>query len=137
MSLLFNCTSFLHHFVHITAYLLLGLVKIAVNFKYVLFQLTFSILYFQFFSSQIWRLQAALSEQTEITKFSQQEYERLQNVIFWILTEYLRVNFSEYCFLKIIYNYYNNIHSFSSCWINYQELPYSHFSSQLYLRFRF
>ncbi|XP_021897863.1 uncharacterized protein LOC110814636 [Carica papaya] len=28
---------------------------------------------------EIWRLQAALSEQTEITKFSQQEYERLQN----------------------------------------------------------
>ena len=27
-----------------------------------------------------WRLQAALGEQTEITKFSQQEYERLQNV---------------------------------------------------------
>uniref|UniRef100_A0A2N9F5F0 Uncharacterized protein n=1 Tax=Fagus sylvatica TaxID=28930 RepID=A0A2N9F5F0_FAGSY len=31
---------------------------------------------------EIWRLQAALSEQTDITKFSQQEYERLQNVIF-------------------------------------------------------
>lgn len=28
---------------------------------------------------EIWRLQAALSEQSEITKFSQQEYERLQN----------------------------------------------------------
>ncbi|KAE8100772.1 hypothetical protein FH972_018632 [Carpinus fangiana] len=28
---------------------------------------------------EIWRLQAALSEQTEITKFSEQEYERLQN----------------------------------------------------------
>ncbi|KAM0986935.1 hypothetical protein ACFX13_011342 [Malus domestica] len=28
---------------------------------------------------EIWKLQAALSEQTEITKFSQQEYERLQN----------------------------------------------------------
>ncbi|KAJ4839857.1 hypothetical protein Tsubulata_030163 [Turnera subulata] len=28
---------------------------------------------------EIWRLQAALGEQTEITKFSQQEYERLQN----------------------------------------------------------
>ncbi|XP_015895702.3 uncharacterized protein LOC107429516 isoform X1 [Ziziphus jujuba] len=28
---------------------------------------------------EIWRLQAALSEQTEITKYSQQEYERLQN----------------------------------------------------------
>ncbi|GMY18289.1 kinesin-like protein kin-7d, mitochondrial [Fagus crenata] len=28
---------------------------------------------------EIWRLQAALSEQTDITKFSQQEYERLQN----------------------------------------------------------
>ncbi|KAJ0095685.1 hypothetical protein Patl1_16508 [Pistacia atlantica] len=28
---------------------------------------------------EIWRLQGALSEQTEITKFSQQEYERLQN----------------------------------------------------------
>ena len=31
---------------------------------------------------QVWRLQAALGEQTEITKFSQQEYERLQNVKF-------------------------------------------------------
>ncbi|KAA8529215.1 hypothetical protein F0562_033986 [Nyssa sinensis] len=30
-------------------------------------------------ADEIWRLQAALSEQTEITKFSQQEYERLQN----------------------------------------------------------
>ncbi|BBG94432.1 Transmembrane Fragile-X-F-associated protein [Prunus dulcis] len=29
---------------------------------------------------EIWKLQAALSEQTEITKFSQQEYERLQNL---------------------------------------------------------
>ncbi|GKV43906.1 hypothetical protein SLEP1_g51145 [Rubroshorea leprosula] len=28
---------------------------------------------------EIWRLQAALSEQTEITKYSQQEFERLQN----------------------------------------------------------
>ncbi|KAB1221134.1 hypothetical protein CJ030_MR3G024379 [Morella rubra] len=36
---------------------------------------------------EIWRLQAALSEQTEVTKFSQQEYERLQNVIFWTLTD--------------------------------------------------
>lgn len=31
--------------------------------------------------SQVWRLQAALGEQAEITKYSQQEYERLQNVI--------------------------------------------------------
>ncbi|KAI5678644.1 hypothetical protein M9H77_09594 [Catharanthus roseus] len=30
-------------------------------------------------AAQIWRLQAALGEQTEITKFSQEEYERLQN----------------------------------------------------------
>lgn len=30
-------------------------------------------------ANEIWRLQAALSEQTEITKFSQEEYERLQN----------------------------------------------------------
>jgi hypothetical protein len=30
-------------------------------------------------AEEIWRLQAALGEQTEITKFSQQEYERLQN----------------------------------------------------------
>ncbi|KAF3431783.1 hypothetical protein FNV43_RR26519 [Rhamnella rubrinervis] len=37
---------------------------------------------------EIWRLQAALSEQTEITKYSQQEYERLQNVIFTNLTNY-------------------------------------------------
>ncbi|KAJ7943213.1 Transmembrane Fragile-X-F-associated protein [Quillaja saponaria] len=28
---------------------------------------------------EIWRLQAALSEQSEVTKYSQQEYERLQN----------------------------------------------------------
>ncbi|CAJ1976698.1 unnamed protein product [Sphenostylis stenocarpa] len=28
---------------------------------------------------EIWRLQAALGEQTEVTKFSQEEYERLQN----------------------------------------------------------
>lgn len=35
-----------------------------------------------FVSSQVWRLQAALGEQTEITKYSQEEYERLQNVIF-------------------------------------------------------
>ncbi|GFZ18481.1 transmembrane Fragile-X-F-associated protein [Actinidia rufa] len=32
-------------------------------------------------AEEIWRLQAALSEQREITNFSQQEYERLQNVI--------------------------------------------------------
>ncbi|KAK2635870.1 hypothetical protein Ddye_030662 [Dipteronia dyeriana] len=30
---------------------------------------------------EIWRLQAALSEQSEITKFSQEECERLQNVL--------------------------------------------------------
>ncbi|XP_068662173.1 uncharacterized protein [Aristolochia californica] len=30
-------------------------------------------------AEQVWKLQAALGEQTEITKFSQQEYERLQN----------------------------------------------------------
>lgn len=30
---------------------------------------------------QVWRLQAALGEQIEITKFSQHEYERLQNVM--------------------------------------------------------
>lgn len=30
-------------------------------------------------AEEVWRLQAALGEQTEITKFSQQEYERLQN----------------------------------------------------------
>ncbi|XP_057961931.1 uncharacterized protein LOC131153560 [Malania oleifera] len=30
-------------------------------------------------AEEIWRLQAALSEQTEITKYSQQEYESLQN----------------------------------------------------------
>ncbi|GAB4860958.1 hypothetical protein Ancab_036118 [Ancistrocladus abbreviatus] len=30
-------------------------------------------------AEEVWRLQAALSEQTSITKFSQQEYERLQN----------------------------------------------------------
>lgn len=31
---------------------------------------------------QVWRLQAALCEQTEITNYSQQEFERLKNVIF-------------------------------------------------------
>lgn len=31
-------------------------------------------------AEEVWRLQAALGEQTEITKFSQQEFERLQNV---------------------------------------------------------
>ncbi|KAL3512290.1 hypothetical protein ACH5RR_025007 [Cinchona calisaya] len=30
-------------------------------------------------AEEVWRLQAALGEQTEITKFSRQEYERLQN----------------------------------------------------------
>ncbi|CAA7032471.1 unnamed protein product [Microthlaspi erraticum] len=30
-------------------------------------------------AEEVWRLQAALGEQTEITKFSQKEYERLQN----------------------------------------------------------
>ncbi|KAM2456024.1 hypothetical protein PS1_015950 [Malus domestica] len=30
-------------------------------------------------TEEVWRLQAALGEQTEITKYSQQEYERLQN----------------------------------------------------------
>ncbi|KAG5229937.1 Transmembrane Fragile-X-F-associated protein [Salix suchowensis] len=32
-------------------------------------------------AEEVWRLQAALGEQTEITKYSQQEFERLQNVI--------------------------------------------------------
>nr|DAD31687.1 TPA_asm: hypothetical protein HUJ06_010538 [Nelumbo nucifera] len=32
-------------------------------------------------AEEVWRLQAALGEQTEITKYSQQEYERLQNVM--------------------------------------------------------
>jgi len=34
------------------------------------------------FHIQVWRLQAALGEQTEITKITQQEYERLQHVRF-------------------------------------------------------
>ncbi|GFZ05906.1 transmembrane Fragile-X-F-associated protein [Actinidia rufa] len=33
-------------------------------------------------AEEVWRLQAALGEQTEITKFSQLEYENLQNVTF-------------------------------------------------------
>ncbi|THG18594.1 hypothetical protein TEA_019148 [Camellia sinensis var. sinensis] len=33
----------------------------------------------KYLAEEVWRLQAALGEQTEITKFSQQEYERLQN----------------------------------------------------------
>ncbi|KAK4784268.1 hypothetical protein SAY86_018636 [Trapa natans] len=33
---------------------------------------------------QIWRLQAALCEQTEITKCSEREYERLQNVCLYL-----------------------------------------------------
>lgn len=41
----------------------------------------FSVLFTFTASDQVWRLQAALGEQTEITKFSQQEYERLQNVM--------------------------------------------------------
>ncbi|KAK3032926.1 hypothetical protein RJ639_036507 [Escallonia herrerae] len=36
-------------------------------------------------AEEVWRLQAALGEQTEITKFSQQEYDRLQNVTFFTL----------------------------------------------------
>lgn len=35
---------------------------------------------------QVWRLQAALGEQSEITKSTQQEYERLQNVLSLCLT---------------------------------------------------
>lgn len=30
-------------------------------------------------AEEVWRLQAALGEQTEITKYTKQEYERLQN----------------------------------------------------------
>jgi hypothetical protein len=41
-----------------------------------------------FYNSQIWRLQAALGEQTEVTKYSQEEYERLQNVKFSTLIAY-------------------------------------------------
>ncbi|KAG6752953.1 hypothetical protein POTOM_042994 [Populus tomentosa] len=33
-------------------------------------------------AEEVWRLQAALCEQTEITNYSQQEFERLKNVIF-------------------------------------------------------
>ncbi|KAG8379376.1 hypothetical protein BUALT_Bualt07G0082200 [Buddleja alternifolia] len=36
-------------------------------------------------AEEVWRLQAALGEQTEITKFSQQEYERLQHVTILVL----------------------------------------------------
>lgn len=39
-----------------------------------------SLAYLNFVQCQVWRLQAALGEQTEITKYSQQEYERLKNV---------------------------------------------------------
>jgi len=35
---------------------------------------------FPLFHVQVWRLQAALGEQSEITKCTKQEYERLQNV---------------------------------------------------------
>ncbi|KAG1334722.1 putative Baculoviral IAP repeat-containing protein 3 [Cocos nucifera] len=38
-------------------------------------------------AEEVWRLQAALGEQTEITKYSQQEYERLQNVMLLSLTK--------------------------------------------------
>ncbi|XP_077230990.1 uncharacterized protein LOC143864059 isoform X2 [Tasmannia lanceolata] len=41
-------------------------------------------------AEEVWRLQAALGEQAEITKYSQQEYERLQNVIFVTLTDALK-----------------------------------------------
>ncbi|KAK6251696.1 hypothetical protein QUC31_013416 [Theobroma cacao] len=40
---------------------------------------------------EIWRLRAALSEQTEITKFSQQEFERLQNVFSGASLSYFQV----------------------------------------------
>jgi hypothetical protein len=42
-------------------------------------------------AEEVWRLQAALGEQTEITKFSQQEYERLQNVM---LSPLLLINYT-------------------------------------------
>jgi len=50
-----------------------------INFIYNIFT------FFNFVESQVWRLQAALGEQSEITKYSQQEYERLQNVLLPIL----------------------------------------------------
>ncbi|OVA06753.1 Transmembrane Fragile-X-F-associated protein [Macleaya cordata] len=40
-------------------------------------------------AEEVWRLQAALGEQAEITKYSQEEYERLQNVIFTALLDFL------------------------------------------------
>ncbi|CAB4295557.1 unnamed protein product [Prunus armeniaca] len=43
---------------------------------------------------EIWKLQAALSEQTEITKFSQQEYERLQNLSRIIILKKLKSEMS-------------------------------------------
>jgi hypothetical protein len=38
---------------------------------------------------QVWRLQAALGEQSEITKCTQQEYERLQNVLLLVVSVFL------------------------------------------------
>lgn len=54
---------------------------------------------------QVWRLQAALGEQTEITKYSQQEYERLQNVKFSTLLDTYILNTSggQLPFLVIFY----------------------------------
>ncbi|EHA8590499.1 hypothetical protein COCNU_scaffold019532G000030 [Cocos nucifera] len=40
-------------------------------------------------AEEVWRLQAALGEQSEITKYSQQEYERLQHVMFLSLSRSL------------------------------------------------
>ncbi|XP_071927876.1 uncharacterized protein [Coffea arabica] len=52
-------------------------------------------------AEEIWRLQAALSEQTEVTKFSQEEFERLQNAI---RHPDVMVQFSQDCKKAVISN---------------------------------
>jgi len=47
----------------------------------------FNLFHTLYYNAQIWRLQAALGEQTEVTKFSQDEYERLQHVMFSTLVD--------------------------------------------------
>ncbi|KAF6160874.1 hypothetical protein GIB67_041928 [Kingdonia uniflora] len=46
-------------------------------------------------AEEVWRLQAALGEQAEITKYSQQEYERLQNPVLPLIGfDFYRLTFS-------------------------------------------
>lgn len=66
-----------------------------------------SLFAFDLIRRQVWRLQAALGEQTEITKFSQQEYERLQNVmlspLLLIITLFTRFSFQNRFFFDVVF----------------------------------